>query len=477
MPFNPEEHLIQLPKRVKDKKTGEWITIDEDYLEVKWRLCWFRDRFPHGTIVTEEVCVELDRVVSVSIREFGKERTKTGTGYARYRTTVTDGEGGMATGYGTENAADFADFCERAETRSIGRALAGLGIGTQFIGQEMTEMDHIVDGPVKSGTPGVSDEVSGHLDAAVKQHVRDTGEGANGPFVGSSLPGDALTAAQAPVTASASRTSASGTRSSAAPKTEDQTKTPLLNTEQLKAAINQEFKRLGDTYNVATLCQKGWGTSIDSLEKVRPLPDGSLRNGLKKLQAIRTEKPTAVPPDASGVATTSPEASSASAEEDVPTFPPPGGNRQEGPQNAQGATQGDGPTQGAEVASTSNGEPRGRQCLVYSKTGIRCLREPHEHGEHYFAPPRPEERLVKLADEPLVVPDPDTGVRYVSTSDSMSLQRWCQQQGEPQIFASAVSGSPRNLHGNVMVTEELWHKIKAAVMAMVNMKVPSGALT
>jgi hypothetical protein len=61
---------------------------------------------------------------------------------------VADGEGGQATGYGTETQADFADFCERAETRALGRALAVLGFGTQLVGQDLTEGEHVVDAPV-----------------------------------------------------------------------------------------------------------------------------------------------------------------------------------------------------------------------------------------------------------------------------------------------------------------------------------------
>jgi hypothetical protein len=132
MPFDPQPHLIQLPRKVKDKATGHYTTVYDDYLEVKWRLVMFRDRYPHGQITTEEVCVDLDR------------------GYARYKTTVADGEGGSATGYGTETQAEFADFCERAETRALGRALAVLGFGTQFVGQDLAEMPHVADAPVAS---------------------------------------------------------------------------------------------------------------------------------------------------------------------------------------------------------------------------------------------------------------------------------------------------------------------------------------
>jgi hypothetical protein len=80
--FDPQPHLIQLPRKVKDKATGHYTTVYDDYLEVKWRLCWFRDRYPHGVIETTEVCVDLER------------------GYARYKATVEDGQGGHATGFG-----------------------------------------------------------------------------------------------------------------------------------------------------------------------------------------------------------------------------------------------------------------------------------------------------------------------------------------------------------------------------------------
>jgi hypothetical protein len=112
MPFEPQQHLIKFPRKVKDKATGQYVTHYDDYLEVKWRVLMFRERYPHGIITTEEIAVDLDR------------------GYARYKATVQDAEGGMATGYGTETQADFGDFAERAETRALGRALAVMGFGT-----------------------------------------------------------------------------------------------------------------------------------------------------------------------------------------------------------------------------------------------------------------------------------------------------------------------------------------------------------
>lgn len=158
MTFDPEKHLLNLPRQVKD---GDgYRTVNDQYLEVKWRLVWFRDKYPNGTIETEEVSVDLDREVEVEATRWvdnparpGKKMketyTKKAKGYARYRAIVTNGEGGKATATKTEAAVDFPDYCEKAETGAVGRALAMLGIGTQFVGQELNEHHRIVDAPVK----------------------------------------------------------------------------------------------------------------------------------------------------------------------------------------------------------------------------------------------------------------------------------------------------------------------------------------
>jgi hypothetical protein len=132
MAFDPKAHLIQLPRRVKDPATGQWTTRLDDYLEVKWRLVWFRERYPHGTITTEALLLDWPQGIAV------------------IKATVADGEGGQATGLGTETRKGFEDFVEKSETRAIGRALAALGIGTQFVGEELSEGDHIADAPVAS---------------------------------------------------------------------------------------------------------------------------------------------------------------------------------------------------------------------------------------------------------------------------------------------------------------------------------------
>ena len=99
MPFNPSEHMIKLKGK--------------DYLQVMWRLCWFREEKPSWCIDTQLVSHEGDSAV--------------------FCAKILDEEGAMkSSGYGSESKRDFADYLEKAETKAVGRALAMLGYGTQF---------------------------------------------------------------------------------------------------------------------------------------------------------------------------------------------------------------------------------------------------------------------------------------------------------------------------------------------------------
>ena len=96
--FDPSRYLTKIDGR--------------DYLEVKWRLLWLRTEYPAARISTELVKFE--------------------DGFALFRAEATLPSGAAATGWGSETIHDFADYIEAAETKAIGRALAGLGFGTQF---------------------------------------------------------------------------------------------------------------------------------------------------------------------------------------------------------------------------------------------------------------------------------------------------------------------------------------------------------
>ena len=147
--FNPNDHLMQLRSKEGAK----------DYLPVQWRLVWFREQCPQGTIDTDEREIDLDREVEEEVYVWNSEKrrsekvVKRAKGYARFKAIVTDGKGGRATGTKSENAASFPDYIEKAETGAIGRALAALGFGTQFA-PELSEAHRIVDSPVDRAPNG-----------------------------------------------------------------------------------------------------------------------------------------------------------------------------------------------------------------------------------------------------------------------------------------------------------------------------------
>lgn len=103
----------------------------KEYLEVKYRLVWFREDHPDWSIETELV-----NVTDVS---------------AYSKATVRDETGRIiATSHKFESIQGFPDFIEKSETGAIGRALALIGYGTQFCADELDEGKRIVDAPVQS---------------------------------------------------------------------------------------------------------------------------------------------------------------------------------------------------------------------------------------------------------------------------------------------------------------------------------------
>ena len=111
--FNPTAHLTDIGGK--------------DYLEVKWRIAWFRDQHTDGIIETE--------------------MTHHDDSQAIFHAKVSIPSGGAASGWGSETASDYGDFIEKAETKAIGRALAALGFGTQFC-EDFDEGGAVTDAPV-----------------------------------------------------------------------------------------------------------------------------------------------------------------------------------------------------------------------------------------------------------------------------------------------------------------------------------------
>lgn len=115
MSFNPNDHMMKLKGK--------------DYLQVMWRLVWFREEHPDYGLDT--VLLEAD------------------TTHAVFTAKITDETGRtLCSGHGSESQKDFGDFLEKAETKAVGRALAMLGYGTQFAADELDEGERIVDSPV-----------------------------------------------------------------------------------------------------------------------------------------------------------------------------------------------------------------------------------------------------------------------------------------------------------------------------------------
>lgn len=99
----------------------------KEYLEVKYRLVWFREERPDWGIETEVI--------------------ETNDNFTRAKATIRNEKGQiMAQGHKVEHRTHFPDHVEKAETGAVGRALALCGYGTQFA-PELDEEERIVDAP------------------------------------------------------------------------------------------------------------------------------------------------------------------------------------------------------------------------------------------------------------------------------------------------------------------------------------------
>lgn len=143
--FNPNEHLMQI-------KSGQ---SSKDYLPVQWRLVWFRSAFPHGTIETEMLHLDLDRETEEEVFVWSNEKrrsekvVKRAKGFVVFKATVNDGVGGVATGTKTEKAASFSDYIEKAECVPLdSEILTRRGFKTYdqiTVGEEVLAYDHMKD--------------------------------------------------------------------------------------------------------------------------------------------------------------------------------------------------------------------------------------------------------------------------------------------------------------------------------------------
>lgn len=122
---------IDKMKVLTTKKGTELPLINlkgKDYLQVAHRLVWFREEHPDWSIETH--------------------MQSSGQDYAIFRAEVKNANGFlMASAHKREDMKHFADYIEKAETGSIGRALALCGYGTQFE-PELDEGERLADAPI-----------------------------------------------------------------------------------------------------------------------------------------------------------------------------------------------------------------------------------------------------------------------------------------------------------------------------------------
>lgn len=129
MSFDPKRHIMKLKGK--------------DYLPIAARLIWFRDEHPDWGIVTTPVEINMEKQ------------------YAIFSASIFNGEGKlMATATKMENVQGFGDFIEKAETGSVGRALAYCGFGTQFA-PELEEGGRFAHAPYGGGGMGANRFASG----------------------------------------------------------------------------------------------------------------------------------------------------------------------------------------------------------------------------------------------------------------------------------------------------------------------------
>jgi len=129
-------------KTWKTPKGTELTLLDlrgKDYLQVQWRLVWFREEKPDWSIETE-LHINPEQCTA--------------------KATIKDEAGRIiATAHKHEDKQGFADYREKAETGAVGRALAFIGYGTQFCADELDEGERLADSPAerpKSRTDGTA---------------------------------------------------------------------------------------------------------------------------------------------------------------------------------------------------------------------------------------------------------------------------------------------------------------------------------
>ncbi|MCL2775835.1 MAG: hypothetical protein FWD71_21185 [Oscillospiraceae bacterium] len=156
--FNPEQYVRDISDDGRNPRK---------YLEVKWRLLWFRMKYPHGKITTHIIDVK-DKYAIIGAKVYVDKNDPPENFIA---SAVAQRWADAGKSFGNR-------FVEIAETGAIGRALGNAGFGSQFCcdKNESDESD-IVDSPIESNFPAgqLSDGEIPDSDMPFELYRSDTG--------------------------------------------------------------------------------------------------------------------------------------------------------------------------------------------------------------------------------------------------------------------------------------------------------------
>lgn len=136
------------------------------YLQIAHRLVWLTEKYARYDVTTEFLKLEDDYSIARSV------------------VTVFDDEGNIirrASATKKETKSDFPDFVEKSETGSIGRALAIIGMGTQFCTQDLEEGNRLADSPIppakKKRTSSAAEKAKAKVSSFNKNRKEESTEG------------------------------------------------------------------------------------------------------------------------------------------------------------------------------------------------------------------------------------------------------------------------------------------------------------
>lgn len=188
MAFDKSKHVIR-------------VQGGREYLPVSARLVWFREEHPDWSIVTSPVEINLEKQ------------------YAIFSASILNAEGRvMATATKMENVRGFGDYLEKAETGSVGRALAYCGYGTQFE-PGLDEGDRFADAPAQGGFGNANNRFA---PAASGGNNRGGFNGNNGGPAGNRFGGNNMPGPPPPAARNVERPAAAPPRPAPAPARDDE---------------------------------------------------------------------------------------------------------------------------------------------------------------------------------------------------------------------------------------------------------------